>query len=476
MLIPNGIDCFIMKKFHYFALICFIVASATLISATNAFANDDSYASTAKIKSLEARIEVLEQLLNKQLATRHNNSNIRDKQAIWQHRSTATITTDKRPNILVAKPQPSQEIKANNPKTITINGKHSFKVTGRMMVDHAFYNDDAFDYADGSVLRRLWVGLEGHVDKDWFWRAEPDFAGNRVTLRDAYIRYKGFKTFNINLGQHLEPFGMSALTSSKYLTFIERGLPFALEPDRRLGFSISTKNAERWAVHTGIFGSTAGTNSPNDDEGYSFSLRGHYNPMLRGSDLVHLGAAVSYRHPDADTIRYRSQPEAAVDDNRIVDTGDILDVDNIHMYSLEFAGQHGATHFQSQYDKATINRGDNPDADFSSWYVNLGHFLTADSRNYSTKSGVFGRVNPTKPMGAGGYGAWEIAARYSELDLNDANIQGGEVKNTTLGLNWYPNSWLKFMVNYIMVDGDEHTKTAAGDDPEILLIRSQVEF
>jgi phosphate-selective porin OprO/OprP len=49
----------------------------------------------------------------------------------------------------------------------------------------------------------------------------------------------------------------------------------------------------------------------------------------------------------------------------------------------------------------------------------------------------------------GGIGAWELAARWLYLDLTDRQIQGGELQDLTVGLNWYVNPYCKCVFNYI---------------------------
>ncbi|MCA9052850.1 MAG: hypothetical protein KDA75_03390, partial [Planctomycetaceae bacterium] len=48
----------------------------------------------------------------------------------------------------------------------------------------------------------------------------------------------------------------------------------------------------------------------------------------------------------------------------------------------------------------------------------------------------------------GGWGAWQIAARYSYLDATDGNIMGGIGHDATLGLVWYFNENAKLQFNW----------------------------
>lgn len=63
--------------------------------------------------------------------------------------------------------------------------------------------------------------------------------------------------------------------------------------------------------------------------------------------------------------------------------------------------------------------------------------------------------------------------RFSNIDLDDGAIRGGTQDNITLGINYYPRSNVRFMANYIMTDSE---RDGASDDPNILLLRTQVAF
>ena len=57
-------------------------------------------------------------------------------------------------------------------------------------------------------------------------------------------------------------------------------------------------------------------------------------------------------------------------------------------------------------------------------------------------------------------GAWQVALRYSYLDLTDNDIAGGVENNLTAGLVWYlnPNSSLQFNAVY----GDIRDRSPVG--------------
>ena len=69
----------------------------------------------------------------------------------------------------------------------------------------------------------------------------------------------------------------------------------------------------------------------------------------------------------------------------------------------------------------------------------------------------------------------ELTARYSGIDLSDDGVTGGEQQSMTLGLSWYPNAYLRAMLNYgrvLEVDGG----ASDGDEPQFLQARLQLEF
>jgi phosphate-selective porin OprO/OprP len=95
-------------------------------------------------------------------------------------------------------------------------------------------------------------------------------------------------------------------------------------------------------------------------------------------------------------------------------------------------------------------------------------------------------ISPRNPVGTGGFGAWELVARYDELDLWDnsaasevgsvTDLRGTESENWTIGVNWYVNDNIRFMANYV----DSDIKDSAGNnntgDIKLFILRGQVAF
>jgi phosphate-selective porin OprO/OprP len=122
-----------------------------------------------------------------------------------------------------------------------------------------------------------------------------------------------------------------------------------------------------------------------------------------------------------------------------------------------------------------MRSGNSPDLWFDGWYVFASWFVTGESRPYKRKVGNFGPVDAKSK-----YGAVELAARYSTIDLTNKDIKGGTQDNVSLGLNWYIGPHVRVMANYIFVwaddDADDNGKVIGGDNPQILQTRLQFQF
>lgn len=398
---------------------------------------------------------------------------------LHENKTISAAQYDRLSNALNAKIKPQKEpLKISTKGGLKItsgDGDFKFQIGGRLMVDAAFYDQDKVDLGDGTKLRRARLYAKGVLFKDWKFKTQYDFADNEVSVKDAYIRYTGFKPTTITIGQYKEPFSLEELTSSRYSTFMERALPNAFVPGRNIGVGLHTYG-KQWTLAGGLFGEGAGDEHfEGENEGWGTTGRVTFAPVNESNQVVHLGAAVSYRTPNGDNIfSIDSRPESDVTDVKLVDTGDLTMVDNYLLYGAESALVWGPVSLQGEYMQMEINRdGGMPDATLDGWYAYISWFLTGESRAYEFEDGEFARVKPMHNVGKGGFGAWELAARYSMIDLDDGLLNGGAEDNLTLGVNWYVNPHVRFMANYIHVNTNSN---AGNDDPNIVQFRGQLDF
>ena len=275
--------------------------------------------------------------------------------------------------------------------------------------------------------------------------------------------------------------------------------------------------AARWLFSTALTGATVGTiNStggstaqPNDEQTAviarfavapfdSTNWQAHFGvnaqKVTQPNDA---GAAASPRYP----IQLRDRPELRIDGTRLVDTGGI-DAKGATVYGVEAGLSVQNFLFESEYFKYAIDRritgATRPsDPEFKGWYVSGVWVLTGENRPYNPAEGRFDapKLNYNFNPAAGTWGAWEIGARYSVLDLNyhdcgagkaipaspaacfDA-VRGGEQKISTIGINWYLNPTIRMMMDYQHVDIDRLNTAGVqvGQKYNALAVRGQFAF
>ncbi len=359
-----------------------------------------------------------------------------------------------------------------------------YRVGGRIHNDYQFSSADSDleaelgDLEDGTEFRRARVYITGEYGDDVEFKAQYDFAGGDANFKDMYVRFKDVPFVDsLTVGQQKEPFGLEALMSSNYFTFLESASPSVFAPGRSTGIQIAKEICEGAGVFQ--FGVFRESDSFGDDDGdgevaVTTRVAGAVVNEDGGRELVHLGASYSHRKPDDGMFRYRERPENH-QLQRFVDTG-TFDADEIQQYGFEFAMVNGPFSVQAEHIDVMVDSEAADDPNFSGTYGFVSYFLTGEHRAY--KGGKFTRVVPNEPAvgkDATGNGAVEVAYRYSMLDLEDGVVTGGEMANHTLGLNWYLSRNVRVLVNYILSDVDDIGGTVDGD-ARIIAARLQIDF
>lgn len=362
----------------------------------------------------------------------------------------------------------------------TLDKAFQMRIGGRIQNDWAFFDQDSGlegtvgNWDDGTEFRRARLYMQGLLYETIEFKAQYDFAGGDTDFKDVYLGLKGLPIGTLRVGHFKEPFSLDELISNNYMTFMERALPDALVPARNTGIMINNHILEdRMTYALGVFRETDDFGSGEGDGKYNVTARLTGLPLCEdeGSTLLHLGLAYSHRNR-GDTLPYSQRPESHLAE-KLVNTGS-FDADHVDLVGAEAAMVYGPASLQGEYITAMVDGDAGSDPNFSGYYVQASYFLTGEHRPYKASDAVFSRVKPKANFMAekGGLGAWEIAARYSHLDLEDGAINGGELDDITVGLNWYLNPNTRVMLNYVYADASD----LYDGEAHIFQTRFQIDF
>ena len=370
-------------------------------------------------------------------------------------------------------------------------------VNGIMQADAVLFSQDAASRAtfdpiqlgpiqNGADFRRVRLSAKGALAENMNYFIQIDFGfPGRPTFTDVWMEWTHLPVLgNVRVGQWKQPFSLEVVSSFRYTTFMERSSLFqAFTPFRHIGVGFYNHSEDlnwTWAgslFRTGQdqYGSSLSTNGGNGLAGRITHLPWYDEPS-DGRYYCHFGGAYYYNSPPRDVVRFRSIPEIFVGEHRpngigtsgqaipgvidgtpfFVDTLALL-ADNVHTFGAENLTVYGPMSFQAEAMAAVVDQQAGGTATLSGAYMQVGYFLTGEHRPYDRVAGAIDRVKPFEDFfwikdGAChccGLGAWEVAARWSYIDLTDGTINGGDMSNMTLGVNWYCNPYSKVVFNYI---------------------------
>lgn len=309
-------------------------------------------------------------------------------------------------------------------------------------------------------------------------------AGTGSHLYNAWINYKGIlDPFSLKIGVMAPPANLGDATQSDDLLFLER--PSPSQVSRQLAANDSREAAgfvgygSFWNASLFLTGDTYGKGAliaPATGYGgsqESFVSRVAFLPWHDPDNNfnVHLGANFSdVIHPQETTsttgattynISFYDRPEIRVDNVEFLNTNNI-NAASAYTAGFEAAASYGPVLIQGEnfwygVDRRSPTAGQtNPT--FSGWYVEGTVSLTGDPHPYNIANASFTRPSPSEPFDpANGYwGAWELAGRYSSTDLDyhtgsaisSDRVFGGVQNIATFGINFYPNDFLRFVLDW----------------------------
>jgi phosphate-selective porin OprO/OprP len=389
--------------------------------------------------------------------------------------------------------------------TETADKAFKIHVGGRTQLDYVGYRgaDDVQFGAggvgrvqDGVNFRRARLEVDGTLWEVIDFFAEYEFLGNTFNVdptlpanaknivntpgpTDLWATLTHLPVIgNVRVGNHKPPISLEHLTSSRFLDFLERSYAFDTYcGGTNNGFlpGVSVFNwteDERITWHVGIWKNNQTVLGWNVGGGeWDVTGRVTWLPIYEanGRRLVHLGLGVSNRGLDDGVARLRARTLLRNGpftlQTRLADV--TVSGDNQTLIVPEFAAIAGPFMIQAEYFGSWIqnttfpaNTGKNFGTTYTqSAYVQTSYFLTGEHRPWNMKGGsgaAPGRVIPNRNFfmvpGQDGRlfssGAWQVAARFSWIDLANQAQQAGNLYDVTLGLNWFLNPNMKFQWNY----------------------------
>ena len=379
----------------------------------------------------------------------------------------------------------------------------SVRVGGRIFLDHMMFSQDPghpiADQENRTRFDTARIKVEGDIWENVDYRIQLDFGGSlsgsedRPTFKDVYITVKELPYVGaVRSGHFKEPVSLDQLTSSRFITFMERSLADTFAPGRNVGVmaydTLGCSEDVSWFF--GTFHSEIGDAPPDEREDSAdwtatarLAWLPYFDEPSEGRYLVHVGGSYRYAAYGDDTVRYRVQPELATP-SRFLDV--TLAADQVNLFNAETALVWGPFSVQSEYFLAEVDTLVGPTATYTGAYAYVSYFLTGENRGYSRSAKAFDRVDVFTPFfhvntcdgTCTGWGAWELAARWSYIDLVDGVALDagteGRLEHFTFGVNWYLNNYTRLMFNYVHSILDE----ADGDEGEADLfgVRFQVDF
>ncbi len=391
------------------------------------------------------------------------------------------------------KPAPEITLAADKGASIkSADGQVQLRLGALVQADHRlFIDDDQRPQNDTFLWRRIRPTLEGSWGDLVGFRLTPEFAGDSASIVDAWIDLKFSPAATVRVGKVKGPVGLERLQGGGAIALVERGFPTELAPNRDIGVQLQGALAKSKVNYVlGVYnGAPDGRDSPttNPDGEFEFAGRLFFEPW-KGGDGALSGLGFGLAASSGDKIgagnnflpRYRTPGQATFFSYRAS-----VAADGTHTrwspQAYWYAGPFGllGEYIRSKQDLVDAASATRVSLDHSAWQLTGSWVLTGERAGYRG-------VKPDHPFapGAGGWGAFELVARYGRLDIDDrafplfADIgaSASAARAWTLGLNWYPTGNLKLVANYSQAGFDGGATGGDREDEKTFFTRAQFSF
>ncbi len=426
------------------------------------------------------------------------------------------------------------------------DGAFEIKMRGQIQLDGRFFpggdgfasgntDDAAVRASDTFLVKQFRPILQGTVFGKYDFLLVPDFGNNKTAIQDAYVDARFTPWFQVKAGKQKVPFGLERLQGDADGKFIERGLTSNIAPNRDIGIQAhGIVGDEMLDYAVGIFdgaldGSSTDSFTTTDTDNNSdkeFVARAFSKPFKNAGPKFLKGLGIGFAATYSDQrgegfvsgtsvtssqanltgyksalgqlsfFSYRTTTVSATDSATYADG-------NRFRWSPQFTYYNGPFGLMGEYVRVSqdVTRDKNgrqhATLDNDAWQIVASWMLTGEDASYK-----YPKVKTPFDSDKGGWGAWELVARYSELDIDNeafalrgtgttATQQGRSFANPltaaskaeawALGVNWYLNKSLKLSLDYEDTSFDGGWTDAAGNltdrpDEKALSGRLQIAF
>jgi phosphate-selective porin OprO/OprP len=368
------------------------------------------------------------------------------------------------------------------------NPDYRIRIGGYAQADGRFYSRDTDGVATNNfLLRRARPIVQGTVAKYFDFYLNPDFGQGQAVLFDAYLNVRPSSKLQFRIGKFKPPVGIERLQSAQNILFVERALPTSLVPNRDVGAQVHGELGGGIATYAlGVFdGAVDGALIDTDaNDGKDVAGRLFFQPFARGGSKalkgLGLGFSATTGKQQGALPSFRSGGQIAFFSYLSTASADGTRTRFSPQGSL-YAGPVGLVGEYVRSRQQVRRATDSARIENEAWAVSGSIVLTGEA---ATAGGV--RPRRSFDPGKRSWGALELAARVNRLNVDGAAFSRGladparsarEARAWAVGLNWYLNRNVKYVVDFERTTFVGGAAAGGNRRPEnAILVRSQVAF
>jgi phosphate-selective porin OprO/OprP len=395
----------------------------------------------------------------------------------------------------------------------TRDGEFSFAISGMTQLDGMVYQRPTpGDATSGFYNPRSRIYFEGHATEPIRWEFSFQNFYDTVALLDAYVNFNYDARFQVQIGRYKNPFSyefyrihvwdLMAPERSLFANNYEANRRFGLMAhgdllDQRVEYAVGTFDSQRNSLRP--------FNNRQDVEAFV-----NFKPFYDGEEGLLLrdlqfGGSVDAgnenQSPVPAALRTNQSPGGAAVNSTAASNAASLPFLAFNPGVLERGGRAlWETHLAYYYgglslvaalqggheSYATGTNGPKTRVPIHGWFVQGAYILTGETIRDRTL------IQPLRPFdlreGRFGLGAWEVTARYSDLNLDERVFTAGladpklwtnHAQLVDVGANWYLNQFVKVYFDWEHAIFGDPVFSSSGrfrKSNDLFWVRTQVYF